>query len=75
MCVAAPGRVVSLAGDEAVVDISGTHVNVNVSFISPKVGDTVLVHAGCALQILDEDDAREYFHLFEELENAAYDNA
>jgi len=46
-------------------------MNVNITFINePKIGDYVLVHAGCAIQKIDEDYAIETLKIFKELSEA-----
>jgi hydrogenase expression/formation protein HypC len=72
MCVAIPGKIVSMDGDMAKVDFSGNMTNVNTGIIDAKVGQYVLVHAGCAIEVMDKDKAEELIELFgeiEELEN------
>lgn len=54
MCVAYPGRVVSIIGTHGMVDFSGTEVPVNLSMVPAKIGDYVLVHAGMAIQIVEK---------------------
>ena len=68
MCVAIPGRVTSIDGMRAQVDFKGNLVPVNIGVVDPKVGDYVLVHAGCAIEVMNEDRAKEIISLFEELE-------
>ena len=70
MCVAFPGRIVSIDGDRAKVDFAGTMANVNVSMVEARVGDYVLVHAGVALQTMGEDEAGALTDLFDELKEA-----
>ena len=67
MCLAVPGKIVSLHGSIAVVDFGGVQRETNVSLVEAKVGDYVIVHAGFAIQIVDEEDARETIKLWEEL--------
>ena len=68
MCVAIPGRIMSMDGDMAKVDFSGNTVNVNTGIIDAKVGQYVLVHAGCAIEVMDKDKAEELIELFAEIE-------
>ncbi len=68
MCVAIPGKILSLDGDMAKVDFSGSTVNVNTGIIDAKVGQYVLVHAGCAIEVMDKDKAEELIELFAEIE-------
>ena len=59
MCLAYPGRVVSIDGDFGNVDFGEGTVKegVNISLVQAKIGDYVLVHAGYAIQIVDEAEA------------------
>jgi hydrogenase expression/formation protein HypC len=67
MCLAVPGRVDLLEGGIAVVDIEGNRVNAMVSLVPEvKVGDWVLVHAGLAITVMSESEARETLDLMRE---------
>ena len=68
MCIAIPGRVVELNEDRAKVDFNGNLVDVNTGLIEPEVGQYVLVHAGCAIEVMEHDKAQELIALFTELE-------
>ena len=68
MCVAIPGKVISIDGMRAQVDFRGNLVPVNIGVVDPKVGDYVLVHAGCAIEVMNESRAQEIISLFDELE-------
>lgn len=57
MCLAVPGKVVSIEASKAVVDILGNRRPVDVTLVKAGVGDWVLVHAGIAIQVLDQDQA------------------
>ena len=55
----------NLNGDKANVDFGqGVLREVNVSLVEAKVGDYVLVHAGYAIQIIEEDEAKETLSLW-----------
>jgi len=65
MCLAIPAKVLNLQGDKASVDFGqGVLREVNVSLVDAKVGDYVLVHAGYAIQIIEEQDAKETLSLW-----------
>ncbi len=65
MCLAIPAKVMSLQGEKANVDFGqGVLREVNVSLVEAKVGDYVLVHAGYAIQIIEEEDAKETLSLW-----------
>jgi hydrogenase expression/formation protein HypC len=64
MCLAVPGVVLEIEGDEqafrhASVDFAGVRREVSLAF-TPEVkqGDYVLVHAGFALTVIDAEEAR-----------------
>ncbi len=67
MCLAIPGKVVEIIdGSKALVDYGGTRREANTIFVKPILGDWVVVHAGFALQIMDEKDALETLQLWNE---------
>jgi hydrogenase expression/formation protein HypC len=68
MCVALPGKVLSAAGNEAEVDFDGNILKVNIGAVSAKPGDYVLVHAGCAIDVMSREGAEEMISIFRELE-------
>lgn len=69
MCVAVPMIIKKIKGEKGVVDIGGVEREVGLQLIKDvKVGDYVIVHAGFAIQKLDEEDARETLALFAEME-------
>ena len=70
MCLAIPGKIIKFDKKKqaAIVDYgSGTKRNANVSLVQVKIGDYVLVHAGFAIQVLDEKEAQETLALFREM--------
>ncbi len=68
MCVAIPARVKSIEGVTAEVDIGGVCRKISLQ-LTPQVktDDYVLVHAGFAIHVIDEQEAQETMRLFEEL--------
>ncbi|HNS05336.1 MAG TPA: HypC/HybG/HupF family hydrogenase formation chaperone [Candidatus Saccharicenans sp.] len=70
MCLAIPGKVVSLNDNgTGQVDYLGSQVLANFSLLPDiKVGDWVIVHAGFAISRLDQKEARRTLKLFQELE-------
>jgi hydrogenase expression/formation protein HypC len=59
MCLAFPGKVIEVNGDFAKVDFGAGTIrdDVNVCLVQVRVGQYVLVHAGYAMQVLDESEA------------------
>ena len=71
MCLAIPAKVVSVRQEKARVDFGeGVLREVNVTLVKAKVGDYVLVHAGYAIQVLDEKEAQETIRLWNEILDA-----
>jgi len=70
MCIAVPMKILSIDEEKQTgkVLLSGNELNVDMRLISPKVGDYVLVHAGCAIEIVKKEAAEEMLELFKELE-------
>jgi hydrogenase expression/formation protein HypC len=70
MCLAVPGKIVSMSGDDpftrtAKVNFGGVLKDVNLAYLPDvKVDDYVIVHAGFALSQIDEVEA---LRLFEDL--------
>ena len=68
MCLAIPGKVVNVEKDKAKVDFGeGVLREVNVTLVNAKVGEYVLVHAGYAIQVLDEKEALETLRLWNQI--------
>ena len=68
MCLAIPARVIIIKGDKAQVDFGEKVLReVNVTLVEAKVGDYVLVHAGYAIQIMDQKEALETLSLWNEV--------
>jgi hydrogenase expression/formation protein HypC len=70
MCLAIPGKIIEIDNkkEHATVDYGeGTRRKANITLVDAKIGDYVLVHAGFAIQVLDEKEARETLKLFREM--------
>lgn len=67
MCLAVPGRVVSIDGDNGIIDFGGITRKANISLVEAKVDDYVIVHAGYAIQILDEEEAKKSLDAWDEI--------
>ncbi|MBQ0058560.1 MAG: HypC/HybG/HupF family hydrogenase formation chaperone [Lachnospiraceae bacterium] len=59
MCVAATGLVVEVMGREALVDFNGNQVRAKAGLVQVQPGDHVLVHAGCILQKISQQEMQE----------------
>jgi len=70
MCLAIPAKVMEINGDTAKVDFgAGTMRDVNISLVEAKIGEYVIVHAGYAIEVLDQKAAEETLALWNEILN------
>jgi hydrogenase expression/formation protein HypC len=68
MCLAIPARIVELEGDRAVVDAMGNRFRAKTTLLPKvKLGDLVLVHAGFAISMVDEEEAKKTWQLISEI--------
>ncbi len=74
MCVAVPGKITEINGDLAKVNIMNNITQVNIKLVSAQIGDYVLIHAGCVLEVLKKDVAEEILWIFQELEENVNDD-
>ena len=76
MCYAIPAKVIEVRGDMGVVDFgNGVRREILLGLVDAKVGDYVLVHAGYAIKVLDEESALEILKEFEEVLRLAEDRS
>jgi hydrogenase expression/formation protein HypC len=69
MCLAIPARIVELDKDKAVVDAMGNRFKAKTTLLpEAKLGDLVLVHAGFAISLVDEEEAKKTWELFAEID-------
>jgi len=70
VCLAIPGKIIEIDKNKehAIVDYGdGTKRKANVTLVDVKIGNYVLVHAGFAIEVLNEKDALETLSLFREM--------
>jgi hydrogenase expression/formation protein HypC len=67
MCLAVPGKILSMEGKDADVDFGGVTRKVNVSLVKANVGEYVIIHAGFAIQVVDREEAEETIKIWEEM--------
>lgn len=68
MCLAIPARIVELKGDNAIVDAMGNRYKAKTTLLpEAKIGDLVLVHAGFAISLIEEEEAKKTWQLIAEI--------
>jgi hydrogenase expression/formation protein HypC len=72
MCLAIPLKITEVNGKEAMAEIEGVKRKIRIDFVKDvKVGEYVIVHAGFAIERLDEKLAQENMELIKEVTDAA----
>ncbi|MBN1566969.1 MAG: HypC/HybG/HupF family hydrogenase formation chaperone [Acidobacteria bacterium] len=73
MCLAVPGKIMSIEGTETLlrsgkVNFGGIIKNINLAYVpEAKIGDYVLVHVGFAISTIDEAEAQEVFEYLRQM--------
>lgn len=69
MCLAIPAQIEKIDGSRGTAVLDGNRTDVLLTLVPDvKVGDWVLIHAGCAITVLDEKEAKETYDLLAEIE-------
>jgi hydrogenase expression/formation protein HypC len=67
MCLAIPSRITKIQNNMATIDVEGVQREASLLLLEDaRVGDYVIVHAGFAIQKLDEAAAQETLDLLRE---------
>ena len=70
MCLAVPARIVELEGDRAIVDAMGNRFRAKTTLLpDARLGSLVLVHAGFAISLVDEEEAKKTWQLIEQIDD------
>lgn len=69
MCLAVPAKIVRLEADgQGAASYMGSEVRANFSLVpQARPGDWVIIHAGFAISVVDDKEARETLRLFKEM--------
>ncbi len=70
MCLAVPMKLVKIEGNKGVVELSGVKKEVSLNLLKEvNLGDYLIIHAGFAIEKLDEKEARKTLAIWEEIDN------
>ena len=70
MCLAVPMKLISIAGNKGTVELSGVKKEISLNLIrDAKIGDYLIIHAGFAIEKLDEEEAKKTLAIWEEIGN------
>jgi hydrogenase expression/formation protein HypC len=73
MCLAVPGKILSIEGSDPIlrcgrVSFGGIVKQINLAYVpDAKIGDYVLVHVGFAISTIDEAEAEEVFEYLRQM--------
>ncbi|WP_129597818.1 HypC/HybG/HupF family hydrogenase formation chaperone [Anaerophilus nitritogenes] len=66
MCIAVPAKVLQVYENQALVNFGGVKTKVDTSLVDGlQIGEYILLHAGCAIQKIDQEEAKKTVELFE----------
>jgi hydrogenase expression/formation protein HypC len=74
MCLAIPGKITSISGDDPLIrtgkiDFGGIIKEASLAYVpEANIGDYVIVHVGFAISRLDEEEANKVFEYLREME-------
>jgi hydrogenase expression/formation protein HypC len=67
MCLAIPARIISIKDHTATVDVDGVLRRADLTLVeNARIGDYVIMHAGFAIDVMDERAGRESLALLRE---------
>jgi len=68
MCLGIPSKIISIEDSRAKIDVYGAQRDISLMLLEDQVnvGDYVIVHAGFAIQKLQEDVAKETLGYFDQ---------
>ncbi len=68
MCLAIPGKILEINENSALVDFDGIKQKVIIALIqNPEIGKFVIVHAGYAIEMMNEKDALDAIEQWKEM--------
>jgi len=72
VCLAVPAKIIDKKDKLAVVELNGVQRDVSILLLpEAEVGDYVLIHAGFAMQIIDQEEAEQTNQLLKEMNGLA----
>ena len=72
MCLAVLGRIKEIdENQQALADFQGIMLSIDLGLVKAEVGAVVLIHAGCAIAVLDEAEISRWQELMADIAEAA----
>lgn len=74
MCLAVPMKLIKIEGTKGIAELGNLQREIGLLLLeNAKIGDYVIVHAGYAIQILDEKEAQKTIALLESYHEKSQD--
>ncbi len=68
MCLAIPMKLVKIEGNKGIVELSGVKKEVSLDLLGEvEIGDYLIIHAGFAIEKLNEEEAKKTLAIWEEI--------
>ena len=68
MCLAVPMRIINIQGSQAEVSLAGLRKKINLGLLQEvRIGEYVMVHAGFAIEKVNEKEARKTLSALQEM--------
>lgn len=75
MCLAIPSKIIAIDNNMGVIDVAGVRREASLLLVeNPQVGDWVIVHAGFAIQKIDDATAQESLRYLREAAQLLVEN-
>ena len=75
MCLAIPALITAIEGNRATVEMAGVVQQASLRMMpDARVGEYIIIHAGFAIEKLDEEEAKETIALFMEMDARGAEN-
>ncbi|HEY9186805.1 MAG TPA: HypC/HybG/HupF family hydrogenase formation chaperone [Ignavibacteria bacterium] len=69
MCLAIPAKIISISNETAIAEIGDVKREISLMLLpEAEVNDYVLIHAGYAIQKIDEDEANKTLELLKQMD-------
>jgi hydrogenase expression/formation protein HypC len=70
MCLAVPMKLVKIEGNKGLVELSGVKKEVSLNLLKDaEIGDYLIIHAGFAIEKLNEKEAKKTLEIWKEIAN------
>jgi hydrogenase expression/formation protein HypC len=68
MCLAIPMKLIKIEGNKGIVELSGIKKEISLDLLSKvEIGDYLIIHAGFAIEKLNEEEAKKTLSIWEEI--------